>query len=73
MAREPQRRNDPAPLGAAIVPVQRALIARAKALEAEAADIGTSLPVDHWVPEAAGVKLAIAAEFRALAEELLHW
>lgn len=73
MAREPQRREQPAPLDARLVPFERALIARAKALEGEAADIGTSLPVDYAVPESAEVKWMLAAEFRALADELHHW
>ena len=63
MAREPQRREQPAPLGAAIIPVERALIARAKNLEdqSRATDGGNVY------------YLFLAAEFRALAAELSHW
>ena len=59
MAREPQRSERARPLDAAIVPVQRALIARAKELEAET--------------QSGEVQLVIAAEFRSLASELAHW
>lgn len=68
MAREPQRREQAVPLGAAIVPVERALVARAKAIE-EAYDDGTVRDVSTQ----ADVMRAVAAEFRALADELHHW
>lgn len=69
MAREPQRSEQPRPLGAAITPVQRALIARAKALEA---GIDLTLTDTPAVTES-NVRRLIAAEFRTLAAELQHW
>lgn len=69
MARE--RSEQPRPLGAAIVPVQRALLARAKALEDRVAQ-GES-PVIRINPVEAAVLTSIANEFRALADELSHW
>lgn len=65
MAREPQRAAEPRHLNAHIVPVERALIARATAIEEKAeAEMSVSLkPALH----------AVAAEFRALAAELHHW
>lgn len=67
MAREPQRAAQPRPLNAHIVPVERALLARAKALEEEA----------EQIPEGTeGVYITtrlIAREFRTLAAELHHW
>lgn len=74
MAREPQRREQPAQLSAAIVPFERALLARAKALEAEAeelAEIG-SQPGMMTVTDPESLA-RIAHEFRALAEELKYW
>jgi hypothetical protein len=69
MAREPQRSEQPRPLGAAIMPVQRALIARAKELEG-----GIDLTLDG-TPAVTGsnVRRLIAAEFRSLAAELQFW
>ena len=63
MAREPQRSDQPKPLGAAIMPVQRALIARAQALEegSRKTDGGNE------------TYLFVAVEFRKLAAELHHW
>jgi hypothetical protein len=69
MARE--RSEQPRPLGAAIVPVQRALIARAKAIEAEMVQLAER---PSGVPAIETVILhRVAAEFRALADELGHW
>lgn len=63
MAREPQRSDQPRPLGAAIMPVQRALIARAKALEEQS---GKTDGGNEWY-------LFVAVEYRNLAAELEHW
>ena len=71
MAREPQRREQPAPLGAAIVPVERALRARAKAIEAQV-DTLLAENGDNAVFLAASLT-AVATEFRSLASELAHW
>jgi hypothetical protein len=80
MTREPPRSEHPRPLGAAIVPVQRALIARAKVLEDKAAVAKADGYYDDRVEYAHGyedglleAKAIMAAEFRALAEELGHW
>lgn len=69
MAREPQRRDEPRHLDAAIVPVERALIARAKVLEATS----NQVPGGHPDERCAEVYAYMAAEFRALAAELHHW
>ena len=69
MAREPQRSEQPRPLGAAIMPVQRALIARAKEIEKDDLIISANMPAEV----VAAVRVILAAEFRALAEELGHW
>ena len=71
MAPEPQRREEGVRhLNAHIVPLERALIARAKALELQTA----SSPVTHdMTPGEAVILLRVAGEFRALAEELHHW
>lgn len=60
-------------LDAHIVPVERALITRADALEAEAEDMAAKpVPEGAHGSEQATV-LRIAKEFRNLAEELHHW
>lgn len=69
MAREPQRRDEPRHLDAAIVPLERALIARAKTLETMA---GSEVAVSTD-PADAVIMARIATEFRALADELHHW
>lgn len=80
MAREPQRSEQAAPLGAALVPLERALTARADALDAQAhelhasagaADIGRQTAED--IGELVGRRRLLAKEFRALADELSHW
>jgi hypothetical protein len=70
MAREPQRREQPRHLDAAIVPLERALTARAKAIEAQVDVLAEDL--DNTVI-LAGALTAVATEFRALAEELRYW
>lgn len=73
MAREPQRREQPAQLSAAIVPFERALIARAKVLEEQAQalmDDQDRTPVSEM---GAGIRSILASEHRALAEELKYW
>lgn len=72
MAREPQRREQAAPLGAAIIPVERALRARAKALEAEVDKI-IAMGEGYLGVENPVTLRRIATEFRSLAEELSHW
>lgn len=67
MAREPQRREQPAQLSAAIVPLERALIARAKALKQMTEAAAEIDPAD------AVVMARLSTEFRALAEELKYW
>jgi hypothetical protein len=69
MAREPQRREQPAQLSAAIVPFERALLARAKALEQTA----NSPAVIATDPADAVIMARLSTEFRALAEELKYW
>lgn len=79
MAREPQRREQPAPLGAAIVPVERALRARAHELSSAAMQAFAVLGPereDGTVDPARiepNLKLMLADELRALAAELAHW
>ena len=69
MAQQPKRRTVRNPhLDAHIVPVERALIARAEALEQVAASDAV-LTVD---PSEAAIAARVSTEFRALAEEL-HW
>jgi hypothetical protein len=76
MAREPQRREQPAPLGAAIVPVQRALIARAAFLSLRASQ-RNAIMQDDIIKNGPNIESAldvrIADELRALADELGHW
>jgi hypothetical protein len=55
-------------LNASIVPVERALLARAEALDTAVSRHGADAP--DWVP--VETFQVIAAEFRQLAEEL-HW
>lgn len=71
MAREPQRAAEPHHLDARIVPVERALIARADALEAEAEELANDGIPAYGTEQA--VLLRMAKEFRNLAEELHHW
>ena len=63
MAAGPQRAAEPRHLDARIVPVERALIARAEKLEDSSSktDGGNML------------YMFVAAEFRSLAAELHHW
>lgn len=73
MAREPQRREQPAPISAAIVPFERALIARAKAIEAHVDELVENNPDDEARLTDAHALATVAQEFRALAEELKYW
>lgn len=69
----PQRReNRRTHLDASVVPVERALLARAGVLEQHVAEITARLDKGAALPEFAEDKLTLAAEFRALAEDL-HW
>ena len=71
MAPQPPRREQRRThLDASVVPVERALIARATALEAEAS---SAFVADDLAAELVHTKRAVAAEFRALAEELRYW
>jgi hypothetical protein len=75
MAREPQREREPRHLDAKLVPVEHALLARAKAIEADAA-LAVELVTAHpGLRTADNVPMLtrMAAEFRALAEELHYW
>lgn len=66
---EPQRRElRRTHLDASVVPVERALLARAEALQAEAEALASG-DTDLL----GGVKAMFAAEFRELAEELHYW
>ena len=66
MAQQPKRREVRRPhLDAAVVPVERALLARAEAIERQEVAKGGDLP--------SSVGLFLATEFRALAEELHFW
>jgi hypothetical protein len=68
MAREPQRDERPHQLDAKIVPVEHALLARAKALDKELEAYEGS----EWTPLADAYTL-MRDEFRLLAQELHHW
>ena len=66
---EPRRRERRNPhLDAGVVPVERALLARAEALDTAVSRYGAEAP--EWIP--VETFQVIAAEFRQLAEEL-HW
>lgn len=58
-------------LDAQVVPVERALLARAEVLEREVAEGREFIPEDHPERTPDALRL-VAAEFRALAEEF-HW
>lgn len=77
MAREPQRRDEPRHLDAAIVPLERALIARAKALSQEVIDEPDAPEATDEQAMIAGVTQVVRAlfsrELLALADELHHW
>jgi hypothetical protein len=65
LPREPQRRTEPRKhLDVSVVPVERALLARARVLEEESTRVG---------PASLLTLRTVAAEFRALAEELHYW
>jgi hypothetical protein len=70
MAQGPQRRAEPVRhLNAHIAPVERALIARAKAIEEQAA----TAPEGPDGELLQAIMEAVAGEFRKLADELHHW
>lgn len=71
MTAGPRRRERRAPhLDAHIAPAERALLARAEALEQQTAQS----PVTHdMTPAEVVILLRVAAEFRLLAEELHFW
>lgn len=83
MAPGPQRRPEPVPhLPAQIVPVERALRARADAIQADPAELqdaartaARASGLDKSTGEALGHALAtvIAGELRSLADEIHHW
>lgn len=77
MAREPQRSPAARPLGAAIIPVERALIARAKALSMEVLtavdDPDATEEESLTVGITQHVRALVSAELLALAEELKYW
>lgn len=69
----PQRRDKPKThLDASTVPVERALLARAAVLDERAAS-APEHPELGIGPDDARLLHGVAAEFRALAEELHYW
>lgn len=71
MAPEPQRSEQKRPLSVSLIPLERALRARADDLHGRSMAArwhGEDIP-----PELGPVYRAMAAEFRALADELSHW
>ena len=77
MAAEPQRKPDPSKyLDASLVPLERALRARADALLTVADDMAGVAPDDpkaELTSITAVITAAIAIQFRQLADELYHW
>ena len=76
MAREPQRAAEPHHLDARIVPVERALKARAEFLSLRASQRNAIMQA-HIMENGPDIESALdvrlADEFRALAEELHYW
>lgn len=72
----PRRERRRTHLDASVVPVERALLARTEALSQDAmqvfAVLGPECEGDSAARIEPNLKLMLAAEFRALAEEL-HW
>ena len=66
MAREPQRAEQPHHLDAKLIPLERALLARAAVLDEESRD-------EAEAALGGAVKLLVSQEFRGLANELHHW
>jgi GAF domain-containing protein len=76
MAREPQRREQPAQLSAAIKPVADALTARAAFLSLRASQrnaVNEAFIIENGPDIESAVDVRIADEFRALADELRYW
>jgi hypothetical protein len=76
MAREPQRREQPAQLDARLVPFERALLARAESLSLRASQrnaVGQAFIMENGPDIESALDVRVADEFRALAEELHHW
>lgn len=76
MAREPQRRDEPAHLDAKLVPVKNALIARAAFLSLRASQRNAVMQddiIENGPNIESALEVRIADEFRALADELHHW
>jgi hypothetical protein len=76
MAREPQRREQPAQLSAAIVPFERALLARAAFLSLRASQrnaVNEAFIIENGPDIESVVDVRIADELRALADELRYW
>lgn len=76
MAREPQRSEQARPLGAAIVPVERALRARAEFLSLRASQrnaVNQAFIMENGPDIESALDVRVADEFRALADELSHW
>ena len=63
----PRRDNPKLHLDASVVPVERALLARAEALDAEAHEPESEPTIGS------AVKLLVSQEFRQLADELHYW
>lgn len=73
MAAGPQRRENPAQLDARLIPVERALLARAAELEQASHVTGSPDEYPVEVVIARLVESRMAAEWRKLAEELHYW
>lgn len=76
MAPEPQRREQAAPLDAKLVPLERALRARAEFLSLRASQrntINQAFIIENGPDIESAVDVRVADEFRALAKELHHW
>lgn len=76
MAREPQRAAEPHHLDARIVPVERALKARAEFLSLRASQrnsINQAFIIENGPDIESAVDVRMAEELRGLAEELHYW
>lgn len=76
MAREPQRRDEPRHLDAALVPLERALKARAAFLSLRASQrnaISRAFIIENGPDIESAVDVRLADELRALADELRYW
>ena len=72
MNEPPRRTQRRTHLDASVVPVERAYLARAAVLEDQATQLAAAAD-DDALPKLAEFKVMLAAEHRALAEELHYW